>query len=45
MAWVLTIMGRPFSGPEAGTCGRLQTALAGSLVLAGCAVLLSRRRF
>jgi len=41
MAWLVTIMGRPFL--RAGGSGDLrafQTALAGSLVLAGCAVLL-----
>jgi uncharacterized membrane protein YccC len=41
MAWLLTIMGRPFL--RAGGSGDLrafQTALAGSVVLAGCAVLL-----
>jgi hypothetical protein len=41
MAWLLTIMGRPFL--RAGGSGDLrafQTALAGSLLLFGCAVLL-----
>jgi uncharacterized membrane protein YccC len=41
MAWLVTILGRPFL--RAGGSGDLrafQTALAGSLVLAGCAVLL-----
>ena len=41
MAWTLAIMGRPFL--RAGGSGDLrafQTALAGSLVLFGCAVLL-----